>query len=197
MNAIRNTFAAVLAMAGMFVAAETAKAEHIDDLAYQLQSQTRRLYREVRAHYRHTSQYRHLANDTYKMYRLAGHIHELAHHQEDIHHIHDDLHELDELYHHVDELIDDIEHTSFHDPYGHHGHIHGDTHHVRELMGSIDVTMHHLLEDVEHITHADPHGPVIVQEPVIVERPVIVQPRSRPRPGIEFGNGRFQIRVQP
>jgi hypothetical protein len=145
----RTLIATVLTIAGLSTVGQTARAEHIDDLAFQLQRQSRDLYLEFRQHYSHTRGYRHLISDSAEMYRLAGHIHEIAHHAGSLVHLRSDLKELDRLFHHIEDLVDDIEHDA---RFGHHGgHIHGSTRHVRHLLHEIEDTLHHLLDDVNEL----------------------------------------------
>ncbi len=154
-----------VALAG-FALTGTAQADtysHIDGLAVRLQQYARLLDREFTAHYRHTSQYRHLHADAYQMMRLAEHVHEVAHHQGSLTHLQSDLRQLDRLFHHIEDLVEDIEHHAggFGDLHGHggfHGHIHGNTRHVRRILRAMEDTLHHLQADVDELVeHSHDH----------------------------------------
>ena len=174
-----------VALAG-FAFAPAAQADtysHIDGLAVQLQRQATLLDREFTAHYRHTSQYRHLHSDSIQMVRLAGHVHEVAHNHGSLAHLRSDLRQLDRLFHHIEDLVDEIEHTAGgfgHHDYGHYGHGHhgfggyggghidGNSRHVARILRQMEDTLHHLQDDVEQLAaledrHHDhrSRGPVI------------------------------------
>ncbi|MBI1902851.1 MAG: hypothetical protein HYS13_17275 [Planctomycetia bacterium] len=147
MLTIRKTLAlTVLSVSLMAAASASAQSyEHVDQLANQLQRQSANLYWQFRAHFRHTTEYRHLLSDTARMYRLSAHVHEVIHHGADIHHIASDVEQLDQAFHHVEEVVDHIEH----DALGHgFGHVHGDTRHVRRQLRQMEATLHHLRDDV-------------------------------------------------
>ncbi len=170
-----------LALAG-FALTGTATANtysHIDGLAVQLTRYARQLDQEFTAHYRHTSQFRHLREDARQMIRLAEHIHEVAHHQGSLSHLESDLRQLDRLFHHIEDLVEEIEHNAaglghYHGHFGSYygtysgGHIHGNTRHVRRILKSMEDTLHHLHDDVRELArleearhHHNHHGPVI------------------------------------
>lgn len=121
---------------------------HIDELALQLQRQSRALTAEFRAHYRHAPEFRHLMSDSVALARKAAHIHAVAHAGRDLYHLQTDLRDIDRSFHHLEEVLARIEHhvASCHSPRC--GHFHGDTRHVRGLMASIGDTIHHLRSDV-------------------------------------------------
>jgi hypothetical protein len=134
-------------------AAQTVEAgsyRHIDELALQLQEQSRELYSEFKLHYRHVSDYRHLRSDSASLSRLASHIHSVAHRGGNIHHLESDMAKADRLFHHLEELVSSIEHNTRHHSGGH---THGDLRHVHSLMRSMESTLHHLKADVESVAH--------------------------------------------
>jgi hypothetical protein len=143
---------------------------HIDELALDIQRQSRLLMRES-SHYRHTPEYRHLLSDTRDIYKLAAHMHEVAHQHGSLAHLESDLRELDSEFHHLESVFDRVERESSHG----HGHVHGYTGHVKELLKSIEADIHHLQEDVRSLrTHFHDRPVVSVSRP-----PVYVAPQSR------------------
>lgn len=172
MSALRTSVVLGLCLTGWSLAGQSTLAqsyEHIDAQAVKLQKQSATLYHELKNHFRHTRDYRHLLNDAAQIYRLAGHLHEVAHNEGDMAHMQDDLEKLDDKFHHLQDLVEDIQGTGRGD--GSHrgqdhsrgsqrhggrrehgrerdGHIHGDTRHVRSLVRSMEDTLHHLDEDL-------------------------------------------------
>ncbi|QDT13915.1 hypothetical protein [Planctomycetes bacterium K23_9] len=140
---------------------------HIDELALQIERNSKRLISEVR-HYRHTPEYSHLVSDARHMARLADHVHDLAHDHGSLTHLNSDLVELDRKFHHLESVFNRVEHNA---AYGH-GHIHGDTSHVRGLLCSIESDLHHLQDDIRSLVASHRHA----RQPVVVRRPVITQP---------------------
>ncbi|MBW3600369.1 MAG: hypothetical protein KY475_24280 [Planctomycetes bacterium] len=173
----RTVLAVVLAGFAAAPAAQADTYSHIDNLALRLQQYARLLDREFAAHYRHTSQYRHLHEDSCEMVRLAGHVHDVAHHHGSLRRLRSDLRQLDELFHHIEDLVAEVEHDARPDYHGHYGgyhsryggyggHIHGDTRHVHRILRATEDTLHHLQDDVEQLAAIDDHrheirGPVI------------------------------------
>ena len=148
-STISKTITAIVIAIGFVSGADSAKAstyDHLDQLALQLQGQSRRLISEFRLHYRHTREYRHLISDGYEMYRLAAHIHRVAHQHGGVHHLQSDLKQLDQLHHHIHDLVD---HREVH-PHG--GHVHGNTGHVHAMLEEMEDTLHHMLDDVKQLT---------------------------------------------
>ena len=183
---------------GMFSQnAEAASSRHLDNMAVRLQGQAREMIGELRLHYRHAGEYRHLISDAYEIYRLATHIHDLTHHHSGIRHVRADIDSLDRKFHHLEDLVSHIDHH----PHG--GHVHGNTYHVHEMLEAMEGTLHHLQEDIEEL--ADPHhghGHNVVQP-----RPQYRGPSRRGpshgahghgsrngHSGIRIGNDRFSIR---
>jgi len=147
MTIARTTFTAVLIALGLAATSRTVQAapgDHMDRLALSLQAQAQRLSAEVRLHYRHTPEYRHLISDARKIYVKAVHIHRIAHRGTSRAHLASDLREIDALYHHTAGLIREIER---HAHFGH-GHVHGDTRHVRGILAQMRKTIHHMMSDV-------------------------------------------------
>lgn len=182
MTGIRTTVATLLTGVALFIGAGKVQAEpfeHIEKLAYSLQGQARKLSREFKGHYSHTAEYRHLAGDTSKMYKLARHIHGLAHEGE-FEHMSDDLRDLDKLFHHIEETVDEIEHEAEH---GHGGHVHGNSSHVRRIMGQMEDTLHHLEEDIEELSGHEHHDHEGEDDH-----------DHEPAPGVEFKGGKVRLR---
>jgi outer membrane murein-binding lipoprotein Lpp len=160
MSTIRKLALTAITIVGTTVTAGSLQAqsyEHIDSLALRLRSQTGRLAADLRYHYRHLNQYRHLYRDAVAMYRLADHIHTIVHHGEDLDHVASDVRELDELFHHTEDLVHEIDfhddHVDFghwHFGHGHHGHHgHGSLRRLRDRLDSIEDTLHHLSDDID------------------------------------------------
>ena len=168
--------------------------EHIDELAYKLQSTTRTLSRELYYSYRHTSEYPHLRNDVNRLYQLAAHVHEVAHEGGSLDHLRSDVEQLDRAFHHLEEVIDELQHEArHHNGHGHLGHVHGSGRYVRGLMRSLEDTLHHLRDDVNEMW-AESHGPV-VHPPVFQQgavQPPIFQPNGQ---GVSFRAGGLTIRL--
>ncbi len=183
-----RTFAAMivtLVSGGMFSQnADAADFRHLDNLALSLQRQAAQMIGEVRHHYRHTGDYRHMISDTYEIYRLAAHIHDLVHHHSSVHHIQSDVNSLDRKFHHLENLVSHVNHH----PHG--GHIHGDTFHIHTLLTAMEDSLHHLQDDIAQLT--DPHHGH--GHHVIVPRPHGHGHYGHGRNGIRVGNDRFSIR---
>jgi hypothetical protein len=115
---------AIVCTAGAAADARAQSFHHIDELAMRLEGQTARLAADLRYHYRHTRQFRHLYHDVVEMNRLARHIHDMVHQADCLDHIRADVAELDELFHHVEDLVADMGGPGYrgHGPYGYHGH---------------------------------------------------------------------------
>lgn len=108
------------------------EAHRVVDLSDDLES-------ELNKHFRHSSEYRHLINDVYKIRAEAKHIDKLSHDLHglsDVRYLEADLKDLDGLVHHMGDLLDDIDrrHTR--------SHTHGDTRHVRSLVASVNRSIH-------------------------------------------------------
>ncbi|MGE0609293.1 MAG: hypothetical protein AB7O62_19535 [Pirellulales bacterium] len=163
----RTLLAASMLILGVFASANTAKAEHIHDLAEDLEGMSRALVSEYQAHYRYLPEYRHLMHDAMQVAKLASHIHDMTDYRASLRHIQHDLHELDDLYHHMENTLDRVE--------SYRGFRHG-TRHVRGLMHTFHDTLEHLQDDVAELT-APPRpvypGPGFRQPPIS-------------RPGIQF-----------
>ena len=136
---------------------------HIDELALNIERQSKRLVSEVR-HYRHTPEYRHLIEDARDMADLADHLHDVAHDHGSLAHMESDLRQLDSKFHHLESLFDRVEYGA---AYGR-GHVHGETSHVRELLHLIEDDIHHLQDDLRSL-----RTPVCTTSPVVVNRPPI------------------------
>lgn len=156
MTITRTILTVAVTALGLTAITGTAQASHrhIETLAHRLDGQVRELVSEVRTHYRHTPQYRHLISDTGVASRLASHIHGVAHRHGSAYHMSNDLDRLDDLYHHMSRLIAKIEHNArVHGV----GHVHGKTLHVRILMTRIHNTLEHLQDDVDDLLHHSNH----------------------------------------
>lgn len=193
----------------------------VDELANELQRDMAQICREVRVHFRHTAEYRHLYKDAYDMYSRAVHIHDVAHHMDRraLGEIEQDVAALDDLYHHVEELVSQLKRRS-----GGHGHDirhggrgrgrvefrHGGSgvngFHLRQLIRMLDHagdTLHTLQEVVA--AHHQRLMPGNVMPPLPpgagpVLPPLNVPPQMRPRQprrSISFGdNGRFRFSLR-
>src|SRR5689334_7064986 len=114
MTVARTTLAAIITVS-LFGASQANAAgyAHIDQLALELQQQSRELYNEFRAHYSHAEHANHLRADAARLYNLAKHIHEVAHFRGSLGHIESDLAEIDSQFHHLENLVDHIEDDAF------------------------------------------------------------------------------------
>lgn len=150
---LARTLTMVLVSFLAFTVGQTVQAgsyQHIDELALEMQQQTRELYSEFKLHYRHVSDYRHLRSDGGKLFRLARHIHSVAHQHGSIHHLESDIAKADRIFHQLEELVDRIERRAH---LGLGGHTHGDLRHIHTLMRSLESTLHHLQDDVKNLAH--------------------------------------------
>lgn len=187
MTVVRTTFAALIASA-IALTASSAHADgfdHIDELALQMQRQTRALYSEFRLHYSHAAHAAHLRSDAARLYYLARHIHEVAHFGGSLRHLESDLAQVDALFHHLEELVEHIEDDAF---FGD-GHVHGDTEHVEHLMEELEDTIHHLQADVRALR--------LHQAPVIIAPPYghgYGYGQSHGGVGVHWNGGSIRIR---
>jgi len=156
--------AASVCCLGLMFPGQSAQAEsfeHIDGLAVELKAQAEAFRGEVRQHYRHTPQYRHLYQDATEMARLADHLHEVAHHGGNIRHLRSDVASLDRTFHHVEELVDQMSHSD-------HGYDHGSlsfgrghrrsvgfrsgsssgVSHLKRQLRAMENTLHHMQDDL-------------------------------------------------
>ncbi|MGB7342702.1 MAG: hypothetical protein WBD20_00665 [Pirellulaceae bacterium] len=174
-------FTKTITMMGLLVLttfASTASADvyhHIDDLAQQIERNSKRLVSEAR-HYRHTPEYGHLVSDARDMARLADHVHDLAHHHGSLAHLQSDLVELDRKFHHLESVFDRVEHNA---AFGH-GHVHGNTSHVRRLLTQIETDLHHLQDDIRSLVAPQ----ICPTQPVVVRRPVTTYGYGAPGFGV-------------
>lgn len=188
---MKNTLLATAALTLLATFTGSARADefdHIDSLATQMQNQTARAAAEVRRNFQGIPQYRHLYNDIYEMYTLAGHIHEMVHEGRNLNHIRADIASLDRLFHHVEEVVDDIRPVNIHSGHwhgSHWGHFHSgpsrdDVRRLRNLMSRMEDTIHHLQDDLRVLSGPFPAASII--------RPVPYE--------VRMGNNKFGLSVQ-
>jgi len=148
MNATRTMLTVALTSLGLAVGTSSAEAghQHIENLAHKLDVRIRLISKEVKLHYQHTPQARHVAYDAGIMVRLASHLHGVAHQGGSATHLSNDLHKLDSRFKHLKRMVREIEHDAR--QFGV-GHIHGDTRHLRNLLYSVKVTLNHLHDEVD------------------------------------------------
>ena len=171
---LTTTVLAAITLAVVANSASAADYRHLDRLALRITKNTETLFREIRVHYRHTSEYGHLISDVRELRRHALHIHEVAHHRGSLSHLASDVREMDRLFHHLEGVIERLEHRSFHNRHHsyHSGHVHGNTTHVATLMHAIEDDLHHLGEDVAPAPRTTNYrrrgGPIAVPAPYAV-----------------------------
>ncbi len=199
----------LLTISGLF--ANTADAGHdrnIDDLASSLKRQASQVTREIRYHFRHTSQFRHLYKDAYELYCLTDTIHDLTHHREKLCLVHHKVEAADALIHHIEDLTDAIKSDA--SRYGRHSRSgHGgfyvqvgygqvrqrDLQQLCEMMKCLADTVHKLDDAVEStLRHSGHRGGIKITPPA----PPTRQPQIGPRFERQvFGDkrGRFSFSI--
>ncbi len=180
MQSLNKTIAVFGLVASALVGSASADTyQHIDQLALQIERESRLLVTEV-VNYRHTPEYYHLVTDARDMAALASHVHELAHHQGGLAHLQSDVQELDFKFHHLESVFDRIEHDA---AFGH-GHLHGCTVRVRRLLNSIEGNLHHLQDDLRLL-----QVPVCTTPPYSAQRIVVPQRSIGTSPRIDRWGG--------
>ena len=132
---------------GGITEARAASYDHMDRLALRIQKQAAELFHEVKAHYRHTPEYRHLISDAVQMYRTAHRTHQIAHEHGCLRQLASSVRSLDRQFHHFEELVHDVENAARHG----HGHVHCDTRHVKRILKKMERNIHHLRDDIEEM----------------------------------------------
>lgn len=136
---LKQLAVAVVAVAG-FANAGVTRADdydHMEPLVHQLQTKSKKLYKEVHMHLPGVS---HPHKDTKEMERLANHLHDLIHRRENTPHVREEVSKLAKLTHHVEEQIDDLARSGRHD--------FSTIQHLRMAVRQIDRIAHHLAEHV-------------------------------------------------
>jgi len=139
-----TTVATLACLAGLVQSASAASYQHVDELALQIQNQSRELVNEFRLHYRHTPEYGRLISDANQMYFKAASVHSIAHRHGNLSTLDRYVDQLDSRFHHLEDVLNRVECETTHG----HGHIHGHTGHVRSLVHRIESAIHHLHDDI-------------------------------------------------
>src|SRR5688500_7352280 len=82
-----------------------AQDQHIDDLAFKVRDDARKVCWELHHHYRQNHDFRIVHRECFEMFSIADHIHELAHNDGRQRTIQRNVKEMDDLFHHLEEHL--------------------------------------------------------------------------------------------